>query len=355
MMAHQAAYVPEVEYPAECLGQGVGRVDSAGDVFEDNIAAAHPFLDSIPLDVDVARALSWLASICHQDGCLVITVNGSGGVLWKTEVGEDGAEVLGHFVSLDSGNELGLRGGRGNDRLEFGAICDGTATECEGKTGDRAAGRGVRAVGSVNIADEFVRRGICGERRKGAVHGIERCIGNGWERSQRYGSPVQDAAMDGFAEVFGDPYEPSVMRCGGSSRVAGEGTHSVPDVEAAGDVGVKKLAENATIGETELLFEGGSGWCARRWPRVGVDSTGESLGKGFEVFGVAFVQVGLVPLMGLEEAADVRFARDLDVVGGLCDVDADEGGDETAVGDFDLGADLCDNPFCGGFVGTGDG
>jgi hypothetical protein len=50
--------------------------------------------------------------------------------------------------------------------------------------------------------------------------------------------PVQNAAMDGLAEIFGNPNEPSVMGCGGASRVAGKGTHGISNVEVSGDVGV---------------------------------------------------------------------------------------------------------------------
>jgi hypothetical protein len=64
VMTHQTADVPKVEDPAESLGQGVGWVDSAGDMFEDNVASTHPFLNGVPLDVDVAGALSRLR--CHS-------------------------------------------------------------------------------------------------------------------------------------------------------------------------------------------------------------------------------------------------------------------------------------------------
>jgi hypothetical protein len=161
--------------------------------------------------------------------------------------------------------------------------------------------------------------------------------------------------VDSLAEVFGDTNEPSVMGCGGACGVAGKGTHGVTNVEATGNVGVEELAENAAVGETELLFEGGSGWCARGWSCIGVDGTRESLREGIEVVVIAFVQVGLVPLVSLEEASDVRTAGDLDIVSGLSDIDTVESGDEAAVGDFDLGADLCDDPFGGGLVGACNG
>jgi hypothetical protein len=160
-------------------------------------------------------------------------------VLWKAEVGEDGAEVFGHFGGLDSSNELGLGGGRGDNGLEFGAICDGAAAECESQTGDGATGRCVRTVGGVDIADEFVWRGICRKCREGSVHGVDREIGAVWEGSQRCGSPVQDTTMDGLAEIFGNPNEASVMGSVGASRVTGEGTHGVTNVKASGDIGVE--------------------------------------------------------------------------------------------------------------------
>jgi hypothetical protein len=107
-------------------------------------------------------------------------------MLWKTEIVENRSEVLGHFGGLDSSDELCLGRGRGDNRLEFGAVCDGATAECECETGDGAAGRGVRAIGGVDVADKFVWRCVGGERGERAVDGVEKLIGAGWESRQRW-------------------------------------------------------------------------------------------------------------------------------------------------------------------------
>jgi hypothetical protein len=155
VVAHQVANVAKMENPAEGLGQGIGRIDGARDVFEDDVASLHPFLDSMPLNVKVTRVLGRYTSIGHQDGSLIVAVDGCGLILWKAEVGKDGTEVFSHFGSLDSSN----------NQLEFGSISDGTATQSKSETSDGAAGRGVHAISSVHVSNK--REGQSIHRKRG--------------------------------------------------------------------------------------------------------------------------------------------------------------------------------------------
>jgi hypothetical protein len=77
-------------------------------MFEDNVAALHPLLNGVPLNVDVAGVRGWFVGVRHQDGGLIVAVDRSGSGLSVSEIVKDRAEVFRHFGSLHGGNEFGL-------------------------------------------------------------------------------------------------------------------------------------------------------------------------------------------------------------------------------------------------------
>ena len=86
-------YVLTMEDPSQCLSKGVGWVENARDVLQDNVALLFPFLNSEVLNGDVARARRWLGGIDHQDGGLIIFVQGSRAMLLEPEFHENGANI----------------------------------------------------------------------------------------------------------------------------------------------------------------------------------------------------------------------------------------------------------------------
>ena len=74
-----------MEDPSQCLGKGVGWVDDARDVFQDNVALLFPFLNSKVLNGDVARAKRRLGGVDHQNGSLIILIQNCWAVLLNPE------------------------------------------------------------------------------------------------------------------------------------------------------------------------------------------------------------------------------------------------------------------------------
>ena len=136
MVSHGPTDVSAVKDPTESLGQRIGGVDDAGDLFKENVAVLLPLLDGEVLDRDVAGAGGRLGSIHHQDRCLVVLVEGGGTELGKSEVAENRAKVLGGLGCCHGGDELGFCGTGGDRGLEFRAVCDGSTTQREDDTGD---------------------------------------------------------------------------------------------------------------------------------------------------------------------------------------------------------------------------
>ena len=75
-----------VENPAEGLRESIARVDSTGDMVEEDDAALLPLLKGEVLDVDVPRSLRWLLGVSHHDGGLIVAIHHRWSVLFDAEL-----------------------------------------------------------------------------------------------------------------------------------------------------------------------------------------------------------------------------------------------------------------------------
>ena len=106
VVTHEAVGVTMMERSTQRFGEGIGRVDDAGDMFQDNFALGFPFLNGKVLDVDVARARCRAARVDHEDSSSVVFVENGGIRLGITKFGEDGAEIFRDLGGMNGGDEL---------------------------------------------------------------------------------------------------------------------------------------------------------------------------------------------------------------------------------------------------------
>ena len=251
-MSHGTSDVTLMEYPAKSLGKGIGGVDDARYVFQDDVTALFPGLDGEVLDVDVPGAGSRLGGVDHEDRRLVVFVENGGADLGEPELVEDRAEVNRSLGSGDGGNEFGFGGAGGDGGLKFGPVGNGATTEGKNSASDRATGDRVGSMGSVDVAGELER---IGRTRKGGEVGVGvavRNIGANGEIEQRFGAPVHKAPVAGTAEVAAQTAESGVVDVGGGVRVARELSDRIADIEAADDISVDQFTEDVAVAEAVL-------------------------------------------------------------------------------------------------------
>ena len=76
-------------------------------------------MDEVGTDVDVLHARMGLGVVCARNGALVITVQGSGMLLWEAKSVEEGAEPEDLPCAMRTGEVLSLTGRECNDSLLF--------------------------------------------------------------------------------------------------------------------------------------------------------------------------------------------------------------------------------------------
>ena len=120
-----------MEDPTEGLGEIIGRVDDARDVFQDDVLGILPILDGKVLNINVAGALSRNTSVDHLDSRLVVFVDRSRVMLGKTQLFQNSTEVFGMLRSKNSSKELSFSRAGCSDGLRLGTVRDGAATHSE--------------------------------------------------------------------------------------------------------------------------------------------------------------------------------------------------------------------------------
>jgi hypothetical protein len=148
IVAHSMADMPWVEDPAESLHSCISRVDGRVDVAELDLTASFPFVDGIPLYVDMARAGSGPVLIDHGNGFLVVFINERWAVLREAKLAKHRVEVLGNLFS--SG-----RGG-GSFWLHFGLKGNSTTSKGIDNASDGAPGPEISGMCSINIANKLM-------------------------------------------------------------------------------------------------------------------------------------------------------------------------------------------------------
>ena len=66
-----------MEYPSQCFGEHVGRIDDAGQMDHDNVVHSPPMLQGEVTNLDVSRAISRTTVIDDFDGRIVVFVDRS--------------------------------------------------------------------------------------------------------------------------------------------------------------------------------------------------------------------------------------------------------------------------------------
>ena len=95
---------------SESLGEGVGEVDTSGDVIEGDDLAGRPLLNSEVLNIDVTSTFGGLAGVGEVATRDVVPVDHGGTVLFDVEFVQDGSEALDSLGAIDGCHELGFGG-----------------------------------------------------------------------------------------------------------------------------------------------------------------------------------------------------------------------------------------------------
>jgi hypothetical protein len=127
-MSHGTAIVMNVEDPTEGLSEGVGNIDDARNMSENNVATLFPFLNSKKLDINVSGAISWFARIDHFDCRRVVFVQNGVRVIFVlvAQFRKDGSEIFDQLGGSDGGNKFGF--GAESDRRFFGSVTYAAST-----------------------------------------------------------------------------------------------------------------------------------------------------------------------------------------------------------------------------------
>ena len=156
-MSHQTTHMSVMESGTQRLGEGVGRINNAGDVTEDNVALGFPFLNCEVLDVDVTSPGCWATGVNHEDRSLIIFVEDGWSGLCIVKLMKNRAEVFCYLGGLDSSDEFGLGRAGGNGRLDLGLVRDGSAAEHERQSGDRSACSHIGGMSRVHVSSKGCR------------------------------------------------------------------------------------------------------------------------------------------------------------------------------------------------------
>ncbi len=73
-MTHQPTNMTKMESGAKRFSEGVGRVDNARNVTENDVTIGFPLLNGEMLYVNVPRARRWLTCVDLQNCCLVVFI-----------------------------------------------------------------------------------------------------------------------------------------------------------------------------------------------------------------------------------------------------------------------------------------
>jgi hypothetical protein len=110
-VTHHAARMSKMQGGTQRLGEGIGRVDDARDLAENDVPLGFPLLNCKMLDVDVTRSWRWAAGIDHKNGRLVVLVEHIRTRLGISKFIEDRSQVLGNLGSLNGSDEFSFSGG----------------------------------------------------------------------------------------------------------------------------------------------------------------------------------------------------------------------------------------------------
>lgn len=145
-----------VENPAEGLRESIARVDSTGDVVEEDDTTLLPLLKGEALDVDVPRSLRWLLGVGHHDGGLIVAVHHRWSVLFYAEFVQNRPKILDGLGCANAGNEFGLGRARCNCGLPLGLIEYHSAVEDDCKPGGRSSALEICRMSSIVIRAKLI-------------------------------------------------------------------------------------------------------------------------------------------------------------------------------------------------------
>ena len=101
-------------------------------MLHDDLALVLPVLNSKPLDLNVARALSGNLGINHVDGRFVVGMQSGGPSPGEAKFLEDGTQALDLLGSSDRCKEFSFSGAGGCDGLGFATVGNSTTGHHEG-------------------------------------------------------------------------------------------------------------------------------------------------------------------------------------------------------------------------------
>ena len=184
------------------------------------VTSLAPFLNSKPLDINMASKLSGLAMVDDLDGRLIVFKQNSRLGNRESEFTEDGTEVPAYFTALDSSKEFGFGGTGGNNGLGFNTKGNGGAGHDKSITGGRTLGAEIVGMGGINDSKGFHKIGNLGVDQK--IIGVEvsrdRCQREMREGGMVNGAPIDEAPVNSATKVFCDPFKGDEMDPGGCSR-----------------------------------------------------------------------------------------------------------------------------------------
>ena len=274
--------------------------------------------------------------IDHFNGRLVVTVEGSGSKLGETKLKENRAKVAGLLGSTDSGVKFGFGRASSSDGLGFAFVGNAAASKHESKTCGGAPITEIVGVSGIEETDELITRRSSGKVGIGGGQIGEEGFRARGEGGDGCRSPKVNSPGAGPTEILGDFLEKREVKVRRSRGKLAKRDDSVTDVGAASDVGIQKLAEEATVGEPVFIHQmlmvvrifGGAN--RRVEGRNGISGQRAlNFGEVSELGGIRRRRRG--PVMSGEHTVDIGRASEHDTVGKLMNIDAIEIGNKAEV------------------------
>ena len=166
-MSHHETGMAGMENPAKSFGEGIRRIDDAGEMAKDEIAKSMPLLKGKVTDVNMARSFGGPVVVDNLDGGIIVNPNWCGIRLSVPKVMKNRSKILDDFSNGGTGDEFRFSRTGGCERLCLGAISDDTSSKGTTITSSRPECKLVIIVGSINKCYELlvgVGSGNCGKR-----------------------------------------------------------------------------------------------------------------------------------------------------------------------------------------------
>ena len=123
IVPHEIRSMPMMQYPSQCFGKHVRRIDYSREVNQYDVSHKSPMLKCKISDFYMTRAISWSVVIDDLDRRVIVLIDGSGLRLGVAKLMKDEAEILRDLCSSIGSDEFCFSRALRTDGLSARSVC----------------------------------------------------------------------------------------------------------------------------------------------------------------------------------------------------------------------------------------